>query len=249
MKYTTTIALFATLTTSASAFAPRQQNVGQSSSTLRKMSDFNYNNDMSEALPFQKRPHMLDGSMPGDVGFDPIGFAGTEADLWKYREAEVKHGRLAMLAAVGWPLAELFDRKIANIFALDPIVDASNRNPSILNGGLGKISPLYWLVCLGAAAAIDIKGIEKANSNDPNYFPGNLEWDPLGLYPEDKAGRFRMQLAEIKHGRLAMIAITAFAFQEFVQDFAVVDQTPIFFHPAQDVVDKYGVSGELTPQL
>jgi hypothetical protein len=56
-----------------------------------------------------------------------------------------------------------------------------------------------------------------------------------------------MLLAEIKHGRLAMIAITAFAFQEFVQQYAVINQTPIFFQPAQDVVDTYGASGTLTP--
>lgn len=41
-------------------------------------------------------------------------------------------------------------------------------------------------------------------------------------------------------GRLAMIAITAFAFQEFVQEYAVINQTPSFFMPAQDVVNTYG---------
>jgi len=40
-----------------------------------------------------------------------------------------------------------------------------------------------------------------------------------------------VQLAEIKHGRLAMIAITAFAVQEFVSKVGVVDETPMFFKP------------------
>jgi len=40
-----------------------------------------------------------------------------------------------------------------------------------------------------------------------------------------------VQLAEIKHGRLSMIAITAFAVQEFVSKVGVVDETPIFFKP------------------
>lgn len=49
-------------------------------------------------------------------------------------------------------------------------------------------------------------GLAKARSGDTTYFPGNLDFDPLGLYPKTQEGRERMQLAEIKHGRLAMIA-------------------------------------------
>jgi phage tail sheath protein FI len=52
---------------------------------------------MSQALPFLARPAALDGSLVGDVGFDPLGFAKTKSDLLNNREAEIKHGRLAML--------------------------------------------------------------------------------------------------------------------------------------------------------
>eukprot|EP00957_Ditylum_brightwellii_P038134 2883633-Ditylum_brightwellii.AAC.1 len=62
-----------------------------------------------------------------------------------FREAEVKHARLAMLAAAGWPLSEVFDKKIASALNLAPVLDANDRAPSLLNGGLGKISPLYWV--------------------------------------------------------------------------------------------------------
>ena len=48
---------------------------------------------MSESLPFALRPAALDGSMVGDVGFDPLGFAKTKGDLLNYREAEIKHAR------------------------------------------------------------------------------------------------------------------------------------------------------------
>ena len=53
--------------------------------------------DMSMSLPFMPRPTALKGTLAGDVGFDPFGFAKSEADLMNYREAEVKHARLAML--------------------------------------------------------------------------------------------------------------------------------------------------------
>jgi Chlorophyll A-B binding protein len=40
-----------------------------------------------------------------------------------------------------------------------------------------------------------------------------------------------MELAEIKHGRISMIAITGFAVQEYVTEIGVVDETPFFFLP------------------
>ena len=202
---------------------------------------------MSTSLPFLERPAMLDGSMPGDVGFDPVGFAKTSDDLMNYREAEIKHARLAMLAAAGWPLSELFDKKIASVIGLTPILDASDRAPSILNGGLGKINPFYWVACLSLAAAIDLYGIRQSRQNTMDYFPGNLGFDPLGLYPKDPVGQYEMQLKEIKNGRLAMIAIVAFAVQEFVQKIGVVDETPVFFKPFGTVIHEYANSGYIIP--
>ena len=179
----------------------------------------------SIALPWMKRPDILDGSLPGDAGFDPLGFAKSEEDLTFYRQAEIKHCRLAMLAAAGWPLSEVFDQKLASIFGLPEVVDSAGRAPSLLNGGLGKVSPVYWVAVLGAAAAIDLYGIEKAKA-EPSAEPGDLGFDPLGLYPKDPAGRKEMKTKELKNGRLAMVAITAFAAQEFVTKIGVAYETP-----------------------
>lgn len=74
-----------------------------------------------------------------------------------------------------------------------------------------------------------------------------MGFDPLGLHgfrstfgldpitdrttQEEKQRRAKkdMELCEIKHGRLAMLAITAFAMQEFISGIPVVQQTPFFF--------------------
>ena len=184
---------------------------------------------MSDSLPFVARPALLTKQYAGDVGFDPLGFADSEENLRNYREAEVKHARLAMLAAAGWPLSELFDKQLANAFGLEPVLQANDRAPSILNGGLGQISLVYWVSCIVFAAAIDLYGWSKSENANSGYIPGDL--GTLGLYPKDEEGRQRMQLAEIKNGRLAMIAITAFAFQELVSNQAVVNETPQFFKP------------------
>ena len=146
-------------------------------------------------------------------------------------------------AAAGWPLSELWDKKAAALFGLPSIVDSSDRVPSLLNGGLGKISPFYWIGVLLAAGAIDLYGISKASNNAPGYFAGNLGFDPLGLYPKEKSGQMDMQLKELKNGRLAMIAITAFAVQEFVSKIGVVDETPIFFKPLGEALHEYANFG------
>lgn len=60
---------------------------------------------MSASIPFLKQPENLEG-MVGDIGFDPFGFA-TIFPAKFMREAELKHGRVAMLAVVGWIVSEV----------------------------------------------------------------------------------------------------------------------------------------------
>lgn len=87
-------------------------------------------------LPLLLSPAALDGSYAGDVGFDPLGFSKDKESLMKYREAELKHSRLAMLAAAGWPLSELWHKSIADVIGLESILSDEGKAPSILNGGL-----------------------------------------------------------------------------------------------------------------
>jgi len=222
--------------TSASAFVVDPSSTQKTCAPLRMSNDDQYKpTKKSEALPFLNSPMLLDGTMAGDRGFDPFGFADSTARLTEFREAEIKHARLAMLAAAGWPLSELWDKKIASFLDLPPILDATNRAPSVLNGGLGKINPGYWIGCLVIAAAVEVyAGI--VQSNKKGYFPGNFEFDPFGLYPKDEKGQANMRLSEIKHGRLAMVAITAFAAQEFVAGTAVIDHAGLFFKPITQVL-------------
>ena len=74
----------------------------------------------SEAFPFLARPEKLDGSMIGDVGFDPLRLAEVQVDLTYARGAEVKHGRIAMLACVGFVIQE---------YAHIPGADYQNSHP------------------------------------------------------------------------------------------------------------------------
>merc|ERR1719440_478246 len=176
----------------------------------------------SKALPFLKRPDLLDMTMAGDVGFDPLNICNSPDRLKFMRDAEVKHCRLAMLAAAGWPAGEFLDAPLGKALGLTPLVEETNGlEPSILNGGLGQVSPFFWLLVLAGATYLEIGSFGKVNSE--REIVGDLGFDPAGFYKGlDEAGKKSMELKEIKNGRLAMLAITGFVAQE------AVTQTPIF---------------------
>lgn len=213
---------------SAAAFAPSVLSSSrESTSSLSMARD---DKEMSKALPFAQRPKLLDGSLPGDVGFDPFGFGGADkVSLLNMREAELKHGRLAMLAAVGWPLAELWDRDIAGFLGLEPALTSTGASPSLLNGGLDKIEPDYWVIVAAIAGLAELANKETKDEKGKAYIPGDCGFDPLGLMPQDKEGMMAMQTKEVKHGRIAMMAILGYAVQEALYRAPVTDETPFFF--------------------
>merc|ERR1711966_330229 len=145
-----------------------------------------------------------------------MGAGDDKASLNYMREAEIKHARLAMLAAAGWPLAELFDKGIASAIGLQPALTSTGESPSLLNGGLDKI---------------EIESKLTQEEAGKNYVLGDCGFDPLGLFPESKEDQFKMQLKEIKHGRIAMMAILGFSIQEALYNTPVIDETPQFFKP------------------
>merc|ERR1712194_114496 len=82
-----------------------------------------------------------------------------------------------MLAAAGWPLSELWDKSLAETLNMPPLLDDAGRVPSVLNGGLEKVSFTYWGIVLLLGSAIDVYGLTKVN--EKGYVPGNLKIDPL----------------------------------------------------------------------
>ena len=114
------------------------------------------------------------------------------------REAEIKHGRLAMLACVGWPMAELLDKGLASTFNLPPMLTKTGASPSLLNGGLDKINPFYWALVFSVAALAEYDNTQMKEKNGKNHVIGDCGYDVLGLMPTEQAGRFQRQTSEIK---------------------------------------------------
>tara|TARA_Y100000385_G_C13097924_1_gene642559 strand:+ start:1623 stop:2531 length:909 start_codon:yes stop_codon:yes gene_type:complete len=167
----------------------------------------------------------------GNKGFDPLNCATDITALKKYREAEIKHGRLAMLATVGWPISELFHPYLSAITQNTNILSVNNKVPSILNGGLEKINPIFFMSIIIFTSTIESISLNKDYNN---YFddriPGDYGFDPLNFY--SNKGEFtkrNLELKELNNGRLAMLAITYFAFNEFITNNPIVTNSPLFF--------------------
>jgi hypothetical protein len=170
--------------------------------------------------------------IPGSLApvglFDPLGFAekADEATLKRYREAELTHGRVAMLAAVGFLVGE-------KVEGSSFLFDAQVSGPAITH--LGQVPAVFWILLItfiGAAESerakigwVDPKDVPvgKAGLLRDTYIPGNLNFDPLGLKPEDPEEFFAMQTKELQNGRLAMLAAAGFMAQELVDGKGIFD--------------------------
>jgi hypothetical protein len=148
--------------------------------------------------------------------FDPLGFATTVSagKLLFYREVELKHGRVAMLAALGLLVGEQWH----------PLFGGDIDVPSYL---AFQQTPLetFWPAVVAAIAIPEIYSV--FSFQDPtvkgneywaikeDHVPGDLGFDPLGLKPKDPKEFKEMQTKEINNGRLAMIAAAGMIAQEF----------------------------------
>lgn len=161
---------------------------------------------MSKSLPFLVRPEKLDGSMPGDVGFDPMGLSEIQQDLLYARWAEIKHGRISMLAILGmvtqeygpfnsgWHVPGEQFSETADPFAAVAKVGFVGNFQIFL--GIGLIELCNW------------------NKHYEDGMPGDIGWDFIGLTKGMTPAELRRaQEQEIKHGRLAMIAIVGASVQ------------------------------------
>ena len=164
----------------------------------------------------------------GNKGFDPLNCATDIKTLKKYREAEIKHGRLAMLASVGWPLSELFHSKLSKLTESTNLLSNNNKVPSILNGGLEKINPVFFMSIIVFTTTIESVALN--NNYRSDRMPGDLGFDPLKLYiNKDPITKRNLELKELNNGRLAMLAITYYALSEFINNNAIINKTPYLF--------------------
>jgi len=143
--------------------------------------------------------------------FDPIGFTegASEGKVRFYREVELKHCRVGMLAALGFLVGEQFHP----LFAVD--------TPSYL---AFQQTPLqtFWpgvVIIIGVAEIYSVFSFNSPFGNElwtirDDHVAGDLGFDPAGLKPAGATELRGMQNAELNNGRLAMIAAAGMIVQE-----------------------------------
>jgi len=125
------------------------------------------------------------GAMPPLGYFDPAGFTTNEPTFRKLRTAEIKHGRVAMMAALG---------AVVQHYIQLPGFESVPKGLGAVNVSPGREAAIALILITGA--------LELAVwTEDEDKEPGNFG-DPLGLgqYTED------MRAREINNGRFAMFA-------------------------------------------
>merc|ERR1719183_2948540 len=154
-----------------------------------------------------------------ETGFktwDPLGLAdlGSPATLAWFRHAELKHGRVAMAAFVGWLVS------VSGVHfpgAISPFQTGTTFEE------ISKLGPLeQWEAVpewgkVQIISAIFLIEHQSEWKLKPHYMaggtPGDLKglksfWDPIGLTKKMDAEKLKRQrLSELKNGRLAMLGI------------------------------------------
>lgn len=154
--------------------------------------------------------------------FDPIGLCPPdEKNFMKYRESELKHGRIAMIAFLGMVIGEsgisffgdaisgpaiyqyqqaegLFNAWSFNVVGLTLAVEGYN----IVNG--------WQSITETMEASVGIAGLKEG------YVSGDLNFDPLGLKPKSDKEIKVISTKELNNGRLAMLAVAGIVAQELV---------------------------------
>eukprot|EP00897_Mesotaenium_endlicherianum_P002129 jgi/Mesen1/1944/ME000146S01019 len=166
----------------------------------------------SSWLPGEPRPSYLDGSAPGDYGFDPLRLGEVPSNLERHREAEIIHCRWAMLAVPGVLIPEALG--YGNWVAAQDWA-AKGGNASYL----GVAVPWGQLPIILAvnAAAIAFAEAKRSQEQDPERrkYPGG-PFDPLNFAKGDAAKLDELKTKELNNGRLALVAFLGFCVQAAV---------------------------------
>eukprot|EP00752_Nemacystus_decipiens_P013450 g11912.t1 len=140
--------------------------------------------------------------------FDPLGFSKDEPSLFRRRAVELKHGRVAMIAITG-----ILVQSFVRFPGFPPFPVSDPARPLAVLKGLLSSEPKSALIFLLVTGAVELT-IGKQDYVD--RAPGELGDFGGFAKPVDREEWDKVQLAEIKHGRLAMLGVSGCLAQELV---------------------------------
>lgn len=207
-------------------------------------------NNMRQALPVRSSLKMsaedMVGALPPVGFFDPLGISTgkTDGELKKLREAELKHGRVAMVASLGILAGE----------TTNPLFDGKITGPAIYQfQQADDIVSYFWVLVLFGVALVEgqniLTGWESPSETNKkksgvaelreDYVNGDLGFDPLNLSPGVGTPEFdELRTKELQNGRLAMLGVAGMVAQE------LVDGKGIFEHFGFDLIHLTKIASE-----
>lgn len=165
------------------------------------------------------------GSVSPTGYFDPLQLSEgrSQAELKKYREAELKHGRICMVAAIGILVGESFN----------PFFDGLITGPAIYQfQQADDLLSYFWVLVLFTIGLVEGQNILSGWETPAgasiaqlkeDYVNGDLGFDPMGLKPTSAAAFDRLRTKELQNGRLAMIGVAGMVAQELVNGKGILE--------------------------
>ena len=226
MKFSTSL-LFAAVVGEASAFAPATNNAARNVA-VPKMSSEPLDISSEDVLAGPAAVEPINGwvpdaskpcfGLPGAISplgyFDPLGFCNGRdlKGVKRFREAEVLHARVAMMATIGFLVAE---RTPTIAYGFDTPTIGINQVPEV---PLYVLFPFFLAINISEAFRAKTGWVEPSKETlfalRDSYYPGDIGFDPLNLKPKDAAEFESMQAKELSNGRLAMLAAIGMIGQE-----------------------------------
>jgi len=140
--------------------------------------------------------------------WDPLGLSadGNMETFKRRRETEIKHGRISMLATMGYITPELTGKLPGFLSPSSGLTFDSIPNGL---GAVSKVPLLGWVQIVLYCAVCEVSGISSRGEN-----PGQFNFKPPLLTSDDPQMTTKRLNAELANGRLAMMAIIGMFFQD-----------------------------------
>jgi light-harvesting complex I chlorophyll a/b binding protein 2 len=209
----------ASMTVARSVFAGRQLAVKPAKASAARSSVVAQATARPVWYPGNEPPAYLDGSLPGDFGFDPLRLGSDPEALRWFQQAELQHARWAMLGLTGILVPEILDVAGVADFPLWTEAATATFWTDPLTLFLTQMLVMHWAE---TRRWMDYKNPGSCNK-DPIFdyelpagdvgYPGGQWFDPFGMSSAETMADLRQK--EIKNGRLAMVSIFGFATQTF----------------------------------
>jgi len=166
--------------------------------------------ETSRSLPFLPKPKNLKGFVGEEAEFDPLEFSKTFDIRW-LREAELKHGRVCMLAASGF----LLQSSVADV-------------PDALQA-VYAVPPVWAVALLGFGGYVEsttyggkITMLDMFDGPAKDRAPGDFNFGSgfmKGVWPGyggSEKEQYDLKLRELNNGRLAMLAFSGMVHHNLV---------------------------------